>query len=114
MQTVLYVSAMKLGHEVQVRQIHERFPVAALAGGVGVERLVAFIGSGFYALEITVADGDFQEHFHHFLATPEVARFFTELTAHVAHLPLTAEGTADMPLATPLLRWQRGNDALAD
>src|SRR5687767_14670449 len=62
MQTVLYVSPMKLGHEVQVRQIHDRFPVTALARGVGIERLVAFIGSGFYALEITVTEGDFQEH----------------------------------------------------
>ena len=111
MQTVLYVSPMTLGEEVQVRQIHERFPVAALARGVGLERLVAFIGSGFYALEITVAEGDFQEQFHRFLATPEVADFFAELSGHVAHLPLTAEGTADMPLATPLLRWQRGDDA---
>ena len=111
MQTVLYVTPMQLGHEVQVRQIHDRFPVAALARGVGIERLVAFIGSGFYALEITVADGDFQEQFHRFLATPEIARFFMELTEHVAHLPLTAEGTAEMPLATPMLRWQRGDDA---
>ncbi len=111
MQTVLYVSPMTLGDEVEVRQIHERFPVTALARGVGLERLVAFIGSGFYALEITVAEGDFQEQFHRFLATPEVADFFTELSVHVAHLPLTAEGTADMPLATPLLRWQRGDDA---
>jgi hypothetical protein len=51
---------------------------------------------------------------HRFLATPDVARFFAELTAHVAHLPLTAEGTADMPLATLLLHWQRGADASPD
>jgi hypothetical protein len=111
MQTVLYVSPMKLGNEVQVRQIHERFPVAALDRGAGVGRLAAFIGSGFYALEITVADGDFQEQFHRFLATPEIAGFFQELTAHVEHLPLTAEGTAAMPLATQMLQWQRDDGA---
>ena len=109
MQTVLYVSPMKLGSEVHVRQIHERFPVEALDRGAGVGRLAAFIGSGFYALEMTVDDGDFQEQFHRFLATPEIASFFKELTAHVEHLPLTAEGTADMPLAARMLLWQRGD-----
>ncbi len=109
MHTVLYVSPMKLGREVQVRQLHDRFPVAALQRGAGVEGLVAFIGSGFYALELTVDDGDFQERFHRFLATPEVAGFFRELAAHVEHLPLTAEGTAEMPLAAQMLLWQRGD-----
>ncbi len=107
MRTVLYVSPMKLGHEVRVRQIHDRFPIEALERGAGVGRLAAFIGSGFYALELTVADGDFQAQFHRFLGTPEVARFFRELTAHVEHLPLTAEGTAVMPLAAPMFRWHR-------
>ncbi len=107
MQTVLYVSPMELGHEVRVRAIHERFPVAALDRGTGVERLVAFIGSGFYALELTVADGDFQEQFHRFLGTPEVASFFQELSAHVSNLPIDAEGTAAMPLAAPMLVWER-------
>lgn len=107
MQTVLYVSPMELGNEVQVRQIHERFPVESLNRGTGVERLVAFIGSGFYALELTVADGDFQTQFHRFLATPEVASFFQELAAHVDRLPLNSEGTATMPLATRLLAWER-------
>jgi hypothetical protein len=107
MQTVLYVSPMELGDEVQVRTIHSRFPVAALDAGAGIERLVAYIGSGFYALEITVADGDFQEQFHRFLGTPEVARFFQELSAHVKDLPTAAEETAAMPLAAPMLYWER-------
>ena len=109
MHTVLYISRMKLGSEVRVRQIHDRFPVEALDRGAGVGRLAAFIGSGFYALEVTVEDGDFQEQFHRFLATPEVASFLQELTAHVEHLPLTAEGTAEMPLAAQMLLWQRGD-----
>ena len=109
MQTVLYVSTMKLGSEVQVRQIHERFPVEALDRGAGVSRLAAFIGSGFYALELTIDDGDFQEQFHRLLATPEIAGFFKDLTAHVEHLPVTTEGTAEMPLAAQMLLWQRGN-----
>jgi hypothetical protein len=111
MHTVLYISPMTLGSEVPVRQLHARFPVAALDRGAGMGRLVAFIGSGFYALEMTVEDGDFQEQFHRFLATPEIASFFQELSAHVAHLPLTAEGTAAMPLATEMLRWQRDDGA---
>ena len=108
MQTVLFVSPMTLGDEVQVRAIHERFPVAALDRGVGVERLRAFIGSGFYAREITVGDGDFQEQFHRFLDTPEVAAFFAALGQHVRDLPRPGEETAAMPLAAPLLEWERG------
>ena len=108
MQTVLFVSPMTLGDEVQVREIHGRFPVAALDRGAGVERLRAFVGSGFYALEITVDEGDFQEQFHRFLDTPEVAAFFAELGAHVRDLPTPGEQTASMPLAAPLLDWERG------
>ena len=111
MQTVLYISPMELGDELQVRLIHDRFPVEALEGGIGVEQLAAFIGSGFYALELTVADGDFQEQFHRFLSTPEIARFFRELSQHIVHLPLNEEGTADMPLTTQMLRWRRGGGA---
>jgi hypothetical protein len=110
MQTVLFVSPMTLGDEVQVRAIHERFPVAALARGVGVERVHAFIGSGFYALEIAVADGDFQEQFHRFLDAPEVAAFFAELGTYVHGLPQPGEETAAMPLAAPILEWELGMD----
>ncbi len=108
MQTVLHVSRMNVGDEVAVREAHDAFPVEALQRGIGVDRLVVFIGSGYYALEVTVEAGDFQERFHRFLATPEVAGFFQELGAHVEHLPLTAEGTAEMPLAAQMLLWQRG------
>ena len=108
MQTVLFVSPMTLGDELQVRDLHEAFPVAALDRGVGVRRLRVFIGSGFYALEITVDEGDFQEQFHHFLDTPEVARFFAALGAHVQDLPKPGEETAAMPLAAPMLEWERG------
>lgn len=109
MKSVLYISPMELGNELQVRRIHERFPVEAVARDTGIERLVAFIGSGFYALEVTVGDGDFQEQFHRFLATPEVANFFAELQTHVDHLPLNSEGTAEMPLSTPMLTWNKSS-----
>ncbi len=108
MQTVLFVSPMTLGNETQVRTIHGRFPVEALEQGVGVEHLRAFIGSGFYALEITVDDGDFQKQFHRFLDTPEVAAFFADLSRYVQNLPKPGEETAAMQLAAPLLEWERG------
>lgn len=107
MQTVLYVSPMTLGDEVQVRAAHESFPVETLEQGVGIERLKAFIGSGFYALEITVADGDFQEQFHRFLGTPEVVAFLDQLRPYIQGLPTPDEGTADMPLGTQMLEWAR-------
>ncbi len=108
MQTVLFVSPMTLGDEVQVREIHARFPVEALDRGAGLERLRAFIGSGFYALEIAVDEGDLQGQFHRFLDTPEVAAFFAALGAHVRDLPKPGEQTAAMPLAAPMLEWERG------
>lgn len=107
MQTVLLVSRMKLGDEVPVREIHERFPVEALDRGVGVERLVAFIGSGLYALEITVGDGDFQERFHEFLSAPEIETLFQDLRPYVDDLPYPDQQTGDMPLAAAMLVWQR-------
>ncbi len=108
MQTVLFVSPMILGDEYQVRDLHGDFPVEALERGIGVHRLRAFIGSGFYTLEIDVDDGDFQEQFHRFLDTPEVSEFFEALGAHVQDLPRPGEQTAAMPLAAPMLEWERG------
>jgi hypothetical protein len=109
-QTILYVSSMKLGDELQVRHIHDQFPVEALERGTGIEKLTAFIGSGFYALEVNVddGDGDFQAHFHQFLSTPEVQSFFDALRAHIDELPLPESQTAELHLATPMLQWERG------
>ncbi len=109
MQELLFVSTMTLGDEVRVRAIHHDFPFAALGADAGVERVRAFIGSGIYALEITVQDGDVQERLHHFLDVPEVARFFDSLRAHDATLPRPGQTTADMPLAAPLLDWRLGS-----
>ncbi len=110
MQTVLYVSPMTTGDEHEVRRAHEKFPLDSLETGVGVERLVAFIGSGIYALEITVGDGDFQEQFHHFLRTPSVQELFRDLAPYVKDLPRPNEETAEMPLAAPMLVWRRFGD----
>src|SRR5262249_40891308 len=110
MQTVLYVSPMRTGDEVEVRRIHEGFRLDELEAGVGVERLVAFIGSGLYALEITVGNGDFQQLFHGFLRTPVVQDLFRQLEHYVQDLPTPEEDTADMPLAVPMLVWRRSGD----
>lgn len=107
MQTVLYVAQMDTGSEVPVREVHDRFPLdEALAAGIGVERLVTFIGSGYYALEITVADGDFQENLHRFLAAPRVRDLFVALSPYARGLPTPDTRTAEMPLATAMLLWQ--------
>lgn len=105
MQTVLLVSRMDIGREVAVREIHDRFPMEVLERGIGVDRLVAFIGSGYYALELTVSDGEFQSNFHRFLATKEVNDLFTGLRAHVPDLPEPDVETGHMPLATAMLLW---------
>jgi hypothetical protein len=113
MQTVLYVSKMQTGDEVEVRRIHDSFPVDILDRGIGVERIVAFIGSGLYALEFTVSDGDFQEQFHQFLRTPEVRSLFEQLSPYVETLPSADENTADMPLMAAALLWQSAADRAA-
>jgi hypothetical protein len=106
MQTLLYVSQMTTGDEVAVRKAHEAFPVEALSRGLGIERFVAFIGSGMYAMEITVADGNVQDNIHRFLGAPEVQSLFDALRPHVDDLPQPSDQTADMPLATAMLLWQ--------
>lgn len=113
MQTVLYVGRMQTGDELEVRRVHDDFPVEALERGTGVERVVIFIGSGLYALEVTVGDGDFQDNFHKFLTSPEVQALFTALRPYVHDLPAADQTTAEMPLATAMLLWQRSgsNDA---
>jgi len=108
-QTLLYVTDMHLGDELEVRRIHEAFPIEELDAGIGVERVAVFIGSGKFALEITVGDGDFHERFHHFLSTPRIKAFFSELSAHIENLPSANDQTGDMPLLTQMLTWRSSN-----
>lgn len=110
MQTVLYVSPMTTGSEVEIRHVQETFPVELLDRGIGVDRVVAFLGSGFYALEITVSDGDFQEQFHRFLETPEITSFFERLSPFVSSLPSTEQTTGEMPLLAAAMLWQSEAD----
>lgn len=111
MQTLLYVSSMTLGDEVPVREAHEQFfPTEALTAADAVEQVAAFIGSGFYALELGFADdeGDFQQKFHEFVGMPEMQAFFDRLRPHIDELPAADSQTAELHLASPLLFWQRG------
>jgi hypothetical protein len=100
---------MTLGDEVPVREIHGHFPVEALDQGVGVSRVTAFLGSGFYALELTIDDEgtDFQSRYHEFVRSPEIQRFFDELRAHIDELPAPQDETGHLHFATPLFHWQR-------
>jgi hypothetical protein len=114
MQTLLYVSSMTLGDEVPVREAHEQFfPTEALATTDAVEQVAAFIGSGFYALEMRFADeeGDFQQKFHRFVGMPEVQAFFDRLRPYVDELPAADSQTAELHLASPLLFWDRRMNA---
>lgn len=108
MQELMFISTMTLGDEVEVRALHDGFAWDALERGGGVERVRAFIGSGFYALEVTVGEDDIQGNLHRFLGTPEVEQLFTALRPYVQDLPRPEQGTADMPLAAPLVDWRRG------
>lgn len=110
MQTVLYVSSMTLGDEVEVRRAHEQFPTEALSASGDVDQLAAFIGSGFYALQLRFAgdDGNFQKRFHEFVGMPEVQAFFDTIRPYVDELPAADSQTAELRLASPLFYWERG------
>jgi len=110
-QTLLYISPMETGDELPVREAHATLPVDVLDAGIGIDRLVAFIGSGYYALEITISDGDVQENFHRFLGTPAIQELFTALRPYVRELPAPDAKTADLPLATAMLLWQSGGSS---
>lgn len=107
MQTLLYVFPMTTGDEVAVRQAHDNLPVEALERGLGIDQLVVFIGSGYYALEVTVSEGDVQANIHRFLDAPEIRALFSAIRPSVQNLPSPDAGTAEMPLATAMFLWQR-------
>ncbi len=107
MRTVLFVSSMTLGTETDVRRIHEQFPVKALERAADIERIEAFIGSGFYALQLAFRDGDFQDRFRAFVTMPDVQSFFDQLRPYVDELPSATDQTADLHLATRLLYWEQ-------
>jgi len=108
MQSMLFISAMTLGKETEVRELHNEFPLEALALGDAIETIGAYIGSGFYALQVAFSDGDFQERFREFVRTPEVQNFFDQLRVYVNDLPAADDQTAEVPLAAPLFYWERG------
>ena len=108
MQTVLFVSPVTLGDEVQIRQVHEILPTEAIAQSESIERMQAFVGSGFYALELAFADGDFQERYRTFVSLPEVQTFFDALRPYVQSLPFPDDETAEVLLASPIVYWEQG------
>jgi hypothetical protein len=108
MQTVLLISPVTLGDEVQIRQIHDSLPAEAIAQSGSVENLQAFVGSGFYALQLAFAAGDFQEQFRTFVSLPEVQTFFDALRPYVQSLPFPEDETADLLLASPVTYWEQG------
>jgi len=107
MQTLLCVFPMTTGEELAVRQAHDDLPIEALERGLGIDQLIAFIGSGYYALELTIAEGDVQQNIHRFLAAPEIQSLFAAIRPSVQNLPNPDDGTADMPMATAMFLWQR-------
>lgn len=111
MQTVLFISPVTLGDEVQIRQTHDLLPTEAIAQSESVERIQAFVGSGFYALELAFAEGDFQERFRTFVSLPEVQTFFDALRPYVQSLPFPDDETADVLLASPIVYWEQGLQA---
>ena len=108
MQSMLFISPMTLGKETEVRELHEAFPFEALAAGNAIETIGAYIGSGFYALQVAFSDGDFQARFREFVSAPEVQHFFDQLRGYVTDLPAEDDQTAEVPLAAPLFYRERG------
>jgi hypothetical protein len=110
-QTLLFLYDTEPGDEQGIRSVHKAFPVSALSDRSGIAHIAVFLGSGRYALQVTLEDGDVQERVRQFIDHPEIQRFFDRLRSYVPGLPLPGAETAEMPIAAPMLVWSASDAA---
>jgi hypothetical protein len=126
---LLLVGQVNPGDEGRVREAQAHFPTDA-AAGAGIGAIEAFIGSGYYALELEIDSDDVQDILAAYFNDPRVRAFHASLEPMVSGLPRpdvpygptdrfhdgepaassprTAQSSADLPLAAGMYRWRVG------
>ena len=125
---LLVIGRIKQGAEPDLREAQARFPHDA-ANEAGIDAVEAYIGSGFYAVQLEIGRDDIQHVLSAFFNDVRVRRFRADLEPIVDGLPgpdyrfgpayrfHAAEGaadagtiynTGDLPFAASMYRWRVG------
>src|SRR3954462_8315529 len=71
---LLLVGRVKLGQEPRLREVQAQFPIDA-AREANIDAIEAFIGSGYYAVQLEIGGNDVQGILAKFLNDPRVRDF---------------------------------------
>jgi hypothetical protein len=83
---LLLIGHVKPGAETSLREIQMAFPFAA-AAEAGISAVEAYIGSGYYAVELEIEGDDTQANLAAFFSDPRVREFRDRLESVVENLP---------------------------
>jgi hypothetical protein len=126
---LLLVGRVKPGQEPALRQVQARFPIDA-AKEANIDAFEAFIGSGYYAVQLEIGGNDVQGILAKFLNDPRVREYRASLEPIVEGLPgpdylfgagfssqtsttedessHTIYNTGDLHFAASMYRWRTG------
>jgi hypothetical protein len=126
---LLLVGRVKLGQEPRLREVQAQFPIDA-AREANIDAIEAFIGSGYYAVQLEIGGSDVQGILAKFLNDPRVRDFRDSLEPIVEGLPgpdyrfgagyssetattddesgPTVYNTGDLDFAASMYRWRTG------
>lgn len=126
---LLLVGQVNAGDEGRVREAQARFPTDA-AADAGIVAVEAFIGSGYYAIELEIDADDVQDILAAYFNDPRVRAFHASLEPVVSGLPRPdvrygpsdtfhdgapatssprdVQSSADLPFAAGMYRWRVG------
>lgn len=91
---IAYVARVKPGMEAELREIQQHMPHGAMKR-LGICRVDAFVGSGYYLLVFDHEDSDFQTFFQRFSLDPGMRGFWQKLEPYVDGLPSPAFAPGD-------------------
>ncbi len=125
---LLIIGRIKPGAEPDLREAQARFPHDA-ANEAGIDAIEAYIGSGFYAVQLEIGRDDIQHVLSAFFNDDRVRRFRADLEPIIDGLPgpdyrfgpadrfhedegeagaATVFSTGNLPFAASMYRWRVG------
>jgi hypothetical protein len=125
---LLMIGRIKQGREPHLREAQARFPHDA-ANEAGIDAIEAYIGSGFYAVQLEIGRDDIQHVLSTFFNDDRVRQFRADLDPIVDNLPspdyrfgpadrfhqgeeqaeaAIVYNTGDLPFAASMYRWRVG------